>query len=179
MINAAVQAAIMALPHHHSSGDGPPPNDFEPRQTSSSIYPTATPDELKIKGLGRINHARHEDLPRALQVGHEPSKDQMDDRPAALKLSSDQLTPQSSSESLRHGQLSTAAESAAFNSQSNNPYMRIRSDFPQGVPANDGNLTAVWADESLRTDKSSLEYHRKSDTILPRRFQCNAHSRSL
>ncbi|KAL8910080.1 MAG: hypothetical protein Q9171_004601 [Xanthocarpia ochracea] len=148
-----------------SSGDHPPPNDFEPQETSSSMHPTANPDELKIKGLGRMNHARHNDLPRALQVGHEPSEDQMDDRPAALKLSSDQLTPKSSSESFRHGQLSTAAESAASNSQSNNPYMRVRSDFSQGVSANDGNPAAVWADEPLRTDKSFLEYHSTAPAV--------------
>ncbi|KAL8779231.1 MAG: hypothetical protein Q9213_007038 [Squamulea squamosa] len=129
------------------------------QQVSSLTYTTATSDDLKIKGMGKANHAGQSDLPQALQVGHAPLKDQMNEIPPASQVAPAELTPKSSSESFGYGTLPLVApaQSIALNPLSNNPYVRMKSDHRQGTPANEGNSTAVWADESTRLELSSLE----------------------
>ncbi|KAL8847534.1 MAG: hypothetical protein Q9221_007434 [Calogaya cf. arnoldii] len=124
------------------------PHDSEPntqRQTSS----TAVPSELDIRAMAQINHVGQNELPPALRVGHGPLEPQ----------APTQLTPKSSSESFRQGQLSNVApaESVARHSKSNNPYVRMRTSSSKGEPVDDVNSAAVWADESADPHSSSLQ----------------------
>ncbi|KAL8665777.1 MAG: hypothetical protein Q9168_007623 [Polycauliona sp. 1 TL-2023] len=139
-----------------SAGD-PQPHEFEPetkRQSSSLVSSTAFPDDVKNRSMAQTNHAGQNQLPQALQVGLRPSKDHSDDRPTASQTAPTQLTPRSSSESVRHGQTPKAASVASY-SQSNNPYVRMRSDGSQAPPANDVNSAAAWADEAVQYGSSN------------------------
>ncbi|KAL8645264.1 MAG: hypothetical protein Q9226_007377 [Calogaya cf. arnoldii] len=134
-------------PSNISHGDRQP-HDSEPetqRQTSS----TAVPSKVSIRAMAQTNHVGQNELPPALRVGRGPLETQ----------AQAQLTPKSSSESFRQGQLSNVApaESVARHSQSNNPYVRMETSSSKGEPVNDVNSAAVWADESANPHSSSLQ----------------------
>ncbi|KAL8993241.1 MAG: hypothetical protein Q9169_006492 [Polycauliona sp. 2 TL-2023] len=139
-----------------TSAGYPQPYECEPGtqgQTSNLVSSTAIPDDLKNGGMAQANCVGQDELPQALRVGHGSSKDQTDDRPAALQINPAQLTPKSSAESVRHGQLPKATPTAVY-SQSTNPYLRMKSDGPQGASENDVNSAGVWADEAVKQNSS-------------------------
>ncbi|KAI4238941.1 MAG: hypothetical protein LQ349_000743 [Xanthoria aureola] len=142
----------------------PQPHNFEPKtQQEVSSFPSSTvaPDESRDKVMAQTKDAGQNELPQALRVGRGSLNDQMDDRQAAPKIGPAQLTPRSSSESLRTGAFPTAAptESAVSHPPSNNPYSRMRSDGPPGAPANDVNSAAVWAEDSVNPSSFSTQNH--------------------
>lgn len=149
------------------------PHDFEAetqREASTFVSSTVASDGSTNKGMAQTKHAGKNELPQALRVGRGSLKDQMDDRQVALQIGPAQLTPRSSSESFRHGDFPTAApaETAASYSQSNNPYVRMRSDGPEGAPANDVNSAAVWAEDSVKSSSFSLQNHCKFESVSHR-----------
>lgn len=159
----------------------PQPHNFEPKtQQEVSSFPSSTvaPDESRDKVMAQTKDAGQNELPQALRVGRGSLNDQMDDRQAAPKIGPAQLTPRSSSESLRTGAFPTAAptESAVSHPPSNNPYSRMRSDGPPGAPANDVNSAAVWAEDSVNPSSFSTQNHCKIESV-PHRYRCDVHCR--
>lgn len=159
----------------------PQPHNFDPEtQQEVSSFPSSTvaPDRSRDKAMAPTNHAGQNELPQALRVGRGSLNDQMDNRQAAPKIRPTQLTPRSSSESLRNGALPTAGptESAASQPQSNNPYARTRSDGPPGAPANDVNSAAVWAEDSAHPSSFSTQNHCKIESVR-HLYRCDVHCR--
>ncbi|KAL8773857.1 MAG: hypothetical protein Q9209_001287 [Squamulea sp. 1 TL-2023] len=132
--------------------------------------------------MGKVNRAAQSNLPPALRVGQAPLKDEVNEIPPAPQAVPAKLTPKSSSESFSHGSLSSVAppHSIAVHPQSNNPYLRMKPDYPQGTPASNGHSTAVWVDESMGTRNTSPENPCKIATILLRQERslmiCVAHT---
>ncbi|KAL8815405.1 MAG: hypothetical protein Q9223_005450 [Gallowayella weberi] len=128
------------------------PLSFSPTSppATSSRDRTTVPQSISPKVLEPVQGAQYQ-LPQALRVRQGSVRERAEDRLFRPQIAPFELTPRSSSESLRSGGFVPPdyGSSARQKSQSNNPYHRMKDAGVGGTPMRDESSTAVWANQPL------------------------------